>query len=222
MLGLLIGIAGLVIVVGWIPLVMTGKVIVALILSLLAAMSYGLGGVYTRMKLKNADPLKTATGQLTAAAVLVIPFVTNSYTESVFTFRVTLILLVLAVMCTALGYALYFRLIASIGSTNASLVTLLVPVFSLLWSILFLNEPITPALLIGLALILGSLKLILSSSAKRTEPGSGNTLNSGLSKIILKKLIKQAPARGNVSHHFVCGPPGLIEKKEETLSDLKV
>jgi len=143
---------------------MSGKVIIALIFSLLAALSYGLGNVYTRIKLKNSEPLKTATGQLSAAALIVIPFVSNSYSESVFTVQVAIILLVLALMCTALGYVLYFRLIASIGSTNASLVTLLVPVFSLLWSILFLQEPITPALLIGLLLILGSLKLVISSS----------------------------------------------------------
>ena len=73
-------------------------------------------------------------------------------------------ILILAVLCTAVGYALYFKLISNIGSTNASLVTLLVPVFSLLWGMLFLDEPLTPAVVIGLTLILGSLKLIFSAS----------------------------------------------------------
>ncbi|HEV7329464.1 MAG TPA: DMT family transporter [Flavisolibacter sp.] len=163
-IGLLIGLTGLIILVGWIPLALSGNVIVSLIFSLLAALSYGFGAVFARMNFKNAEPIKTATGQLSAAAILVIPFITNAYSESLFTPQIAIMLLVLAIFCTALGYALYFRLIASIGSTNASLVTLLVPVFSLLWSILFLHEPITPALLIGLALIMGSLKLVLSPS----------------------------------------------------------
>lgn len=161
-IGLVVGLAGLVVLVGWIPLEISTNVILSLLFSLLAALSYGLGSVYTRIKLKGSEPLKTATGQLSAAALLVIPFITNAYTETVFTPQIAIILLVLAVLCTAVGYALYFRLIASIGSTNASLVTLLVPVFSLLWSILFLHETITPALLIGLAMILGSLKLVIS------------------------------------------------------------
>lgn len=163
-IGLIIGLTGLVVLVGWIPLELSTDVVIALLFSLLAALSYGLGGVYTRLKLKGSEPLKTATGQLSAAAFLVIPFITHAYSASVFTPQIAIILVVLAVLCTAVGYALYFKLIASIGSMNASLVTLLVPVFSLAWSILFLHEPITPALLIGLAMILGSLKLVLSPS----------------------------------------------------------
>jgi drug/metabolite transporter (DMT)-like permease len=167
--GLLIALAGLTILVGWIPLALTGKVIFAIVFSLLAAFLYGLGAVYTRVYLKNAEPLKTATGQLSAAAILVLPLLNRSYSSSVFTVDIIMVVLLLAVLCTAVGYALYFKLISNIGSTNASLLTLLVPVFSLLWGILFLDEPLTPAVLIGLALILGSLKLVFSASGSKIK-----------------------------------------------------
>lgn len=163
--GLLIGLAGLTILVGWIPLALSGKVVLAIIFSLIAAFLYGLGAVYTRIYLKDAEPIKTATGQLSAAAILVLPLLTGSYPDTLFTVNMVMVILILAVLCTAIGYALYFRLISNIGSTNASLVTLLVPVFSLLWGMLFLDEPLTPAVLMGLALILLSLKIIFSASA---------------------------------------------------------
>ena len=62
-------------------------------------------------------------------------------------------ILVLAVVCSALGYVLYFRLIDGAGATNALLVTLLVPPVAILLGWLLLNEAIAPRDFVGLALI---------------------------------------------------------------------
>lgn len=59
----------------------------------------------------------------------------------------------LALLCTAFGYVLYFRLIDSAGATNALMVTLLVPPFAILFGSLFLDEILAPQDFIGLALI---------------------------------------------------------------------
>jgi drug/metabolite transporter (DMT)-like permease len=59
----------------------------------------------------------------------------------------------LALVCSALGYILYFRLIASAGATNALLVTLLVPPTAILLGVLFLGETMAPREFGGLALI---------------------------------------------------------------------
>ena len=160
--GIMVGLAGLIILVGWIPFDLTGKVIISVVSSLLASFSYGVGAVYTKVYLRNAQPLKTATGQMSAAALLVVPLMYNPASMEAFNITILIVVLILAVFCTALAYGLYFQLITNIGSTNTSLVTLLVPVFSLLWGKIFLDEPLTPAIVIGLALILGSLKLVLS------------------------------------------------------------
>jgi drug/metabolite transporter (DMT)-like permease len=161
--GLFIGMAGLTVLVGWIPIAMTGRTILSVLFSLLASLSYGLGAVYTRIHFRNTDPLQTATGQLSAAAIVVLPLLIFSGSDNGLDVKIVVVILALALLCTALGYALYFKLISSIGSTNTSTVTLLVPVFSIIWSMLFLHEPITPALAVGLGLILGSLKLVLTS-----------------------------------------------------------
>jgi drug/metabolite transporter (DMT)-like permease len=161
--GMFLGISGLTVLVGWMPLDFTPEVITSLVFSFLAALSYGLGNVYTRVYLSNAEPIKTATGQLTAAGVMAIPFLGMSGNQPVFDTNVIMALSILAVVCTALAYTLYFRLISAVGSANASVVSLLIPVFSVLWGVLFLHESITPAILVGLAMILGSLKIVLSS-----------------------------------------------------------
>jgi drug/metabolite transporter (DMT)-like permease len=59
----------------------------------------------------------------------------------------------LALMCTALGYVLYFRLIDSAGATNALLVTLLVPPVAILLGATFLGETLAPQDFLGLGLI---------------------------------------------------------------------
>jgi drug/metabolite transporter (DMT)-like permease len=59
----------------------------------------------------------------------------------------------LALLCTALGYVLYFRLIATSGATNALLVTLLVPPVAIVLGATFLNETLAPQDFIGLGLI---------------------------------------------------------------------
>ena len=162
--GLFIGLMGLVILVGWIPIELNGRTILALAFSLLASLSYGIGAVYTRIKFRQSPPMQTATGQISAAALLVLPLLIFSNSSYDLNLNMAIVVLVLALICTALGYALYFKLISTIGSINASLVTMLVPVFSLIWGIVFLGETLTPGLLAGLALILGSLKLVLSPS----------------------------------------------------------
>jgi drug/metabolite transporter (DMT)-like permease len=60
----------------------------------------------------------------------------------------------LAVLCTALAYVLYFRLIAHIGPANAIAVTFLIPLFAVLWGWLFLAEGLTLAMVVGCAAIL--------------------------------------------------------------------
>ena len=49
-------------------------------------------------------------------------------------------MLALGLVCGAIAYLLYFRLIADIGATRALTVTYLIPVFGVLWGALFLGE----------------------------------------------------------------------------------
>jgi drug/metabolite transporter (DMT)-like permease len=73
---------------------------------------------------------------------------------------VVLSVLGLALSSTAVAYMLYFRLISNVGPTSTSTVTLLVPLFGLLFGVLILDEPVGLGTLAGLVLILSSVTLV--------------------------------------------------------------
>ena len=66
----------------------------------------------------------------------------------------------LSLLSTAFAYILYFGLVASAGATNASLVTLIVPVSAILLGVAFLGERLEPVELAGMALIAAGLVTI--------------------------------------------------------------
>ena len=75
--------------------------------------------------------------------------------------------LALAGLCSALAYILYFRLLARIGPTSAASVTFLVPVFASAWGAAVLGETVTPAMLVGGAVILAGTSLVLGLLPRR-------------------------------------------------------
>ena len=72
-----------------------------------------------------------------------------------------LAVLALAIVSTTLAFMFYYRLIADVGPVKAITVTLLVPVFGMLWGVLFLGEPLTAGRIAGCGIILAGCALIL-------------------------------------------------------------
>ena len=72
-----------------------------------------------------------------------------------------LAMLGLAIVSTTVAFIFYYRLIADVGPVKAITVTLLVPVFGMIWGVAFLGEPLTPGRLAGCAIILAGCSLIL-------------------------------------------------------------
>jgi drug/metabolite transporter (DMT)-like permease len=66
-------------------------------------------------------------------------------------------ILALALISTALAYAIFFRLLARVGAVNVSIVTLLVPVSAILLGTLILGERLEPRHFAGMALIAAGL-----------------------------------------------------------------
>lgn len=166
-LGAGLGILGVAILVGWSPLPITPTTLFATAQALVAALSYGLTAVYARKRLGDLTPLQAAVGQVCGGAVLLAPMVLVAPPREAATWPVVLSLLALAIPCTVLAYFLYFRLIANLGPTKTSTVTFLIPLFGILWAVLFLHEPATLGLFAGLGVILLSVWLVLGE--KRGE-----------------------------------------------------
>lgn len=73
----------------------------------------------------------------------------------------------LALLCSAVAYFIYFRLIADLGPTKALTVTFLIPLFALVWGGVFLDEAINLNTLIGCALVVLATWLVLFPGKSR-------------------------------------------------------
>jgi drug/metabolite transporter (DMT)-like permease len=135
---------------------MSGAV-AAKLFCLAAALSYACAGVWgRRFRRLGVAPLATAFGQVTAAAVLILPV--WLWQDAPWTLgwpgaRVAGAVIGIAALSTALAYLIYFRLLASAGATNLLLVTFLIPASATALGAVFLGERLLPQHLAGFALI---------------------------------------------------------------------
>ena len=151
--GILIGLVGTVILLGPSLLFDQGRPLWPKLAIIGATFSYALAAVFAK-RFKLSNPAVTATGQLTASTLWMIPIVALTGTFSVTaTSHVWLAVVALAVLSTAFAYILYFSVIARAGATNGSLVTLIVPVSAILLGALFLGERLTIGDFVGMATI---------------------------------------------------------------------
>ena len=153
--GCLLGLAGMLLLIGPSAISGFGAPVWAQLAIILAAISYGFAVIYAK-RFKGTPPVVTATGQLTASSLIMLPvilLVDQPWTLEMPPVRILLVILSLAVLSTSIAYILYFRIVSSAGATNASLVTLLVPPSAILLGVIFLGERMTLVSLGGLALI---------------------------------------------------------------------
>ncbi len=155
--GVLLGFAGVATMIGPSLLSNLGGAALAEIACVGASLSYALAAVWARrFRRQGISPLSVTTGQLTAGAAIMLPLsllVDRPWTHAMPPIGAIGAITALALFCTAFGYVLYFRLIATSGATNALLVTLLVPPVAIVLGSLFLNETLAPQDFMGLGLI---------------------------------------------------------------------
>jgi drug/metabolite transporter (DMT)-like permease len=166
-IGIILGIFGVSVLVGWDPLPLNGAVLLAVAAMLLASLSYALGATYAKRSFSGIPPLGMAIGQLGAAGALLLPLAVVSVPERAPSTVVTFSMLGLALLSTAVAYLIYFRLIENVGPTSTLTVTLLVPVFGLLFGVLLLDEPFGIGTLAGLGIILTSVVLITGIAPRK-------------------------------------------------------
>ncbi len=155
--GVLLGFGGVATMIGPALLSNIGTSGLAELACVTASLSYALAAVWARrFRRQGISPLSITTGQLTAGALIMLPLsmiVDHPWTRAFPPLSAIAAITALALFCTAFGYVLYFRLIATSGATNALLVTLLVPPVAIVLGALFLNETLAPQDFIGLGLI---------------------------------------------------------------------
>ncbi|QTD46640.1 DMT family transporter [Ottowia testudinis] len=110
---------------------------------LLATSSYAVAASFTRRYLSGLNPLMTATGsQIGAALGLAVPSLLLWPAQAP-SLKAWGALLALGVLCTAVAYVLFFRLIERLGPARAITVTFTVPVFAVFYGVTLLGETVT-------------------------------------------------------------------------------
>lgn len=168
-LGIGLGMAGVIVIMRDDLHDLTGGSGIAKLAIVGATISYAISGTFGR-RLKGRDPIELAWGQMVTATVLMIPMVLivdRPWATAEWHLDAVLSVLALAVLSTAVAYLIFFRVLASIGATNTSLVTFLIPVSSLVLGAAFLDEPFVAVQLIGMALIVAGMAVIDGRLARR-------------------------------------------------------
>ncbi|AZO12190.1 MULTISPECIES: DMT family transporter [unclassified Mesorhizobium] len=153
--GIALGIAGTAVMIGPGLLAGLGGPVWAKFALIGASLSYAIALMIAR-RFRGVPSPVIATGQLTASTIIMIPLVLSALGPAGVLSAsppVWAAVLALALLSTAFAYILYFNLVASAGATNASLVTLIVPVSAMLLGFLFLGERLELFEMGGMALI---------------------------------------------------------------------
>lgn len=154
LIGFVLGFVGVFVLTGWKAIVPSASFGLAVTAGLAAALLYGIGANYTKRQLVGTPPLVLATISQLSAALLLVPALPFTVPKSVPSPTIIGAVLTLALLCTAVAYILYFRLIQNVGSAQALTVTYLVPLFAMIWGFIVLGEPITLPMVLGCSLIL--------------------------------------------------------------------
>lgn len=141
-------------------------------LCLCAALSYGLSALLARRCLTGVAPLTTATAQMVVASLIagvVAACVDQPWRLPAPSVSAIWAVVALGTLSTALGYVLFFRIIARSGATNVMLVTLLIPVTAILLGTVVLHEHIGVRELFGAGVIASALLIIDGRAAAWLE-----------------------------------------------------
>lgn len=160
--GCLLGLAGTFVLIGPSALTGLGAPAWAQLAIIGAAVSYGFAFTFGK-KFSDLPPTVTATGQLTASSLVMLPlvfFIDRPWNLPVPPPGTIVAIVLLALVSTSLAYILYFRIIRDAGATIGSVVTLLVPPSAILLGVIFLDEQLGLGALFGLGLIAAGLVAI--------------------------------------------------------------
>jgi drug/metabolite transporter (DMT)-like permease len=167
LVGMLIGLTGVVALVG---IDIGGKrdELLGALAILAVAFCYAIGPMIVKRRLSDVDPLGPVAASLGIAALLVTPFAAVSLPDSVPSADTFASVAVLGLLCSALAFLLFFRLIAEVGPSRATVITYINPVVALALGVAILGESVTTGVAVGLLLILAGSWL---STDGRLPPG---------------------------------------------------
>lgn len=161
--GMVIGFLGLIVMVGIDSFL--GNISVLWVLAVvLASVGYAIAPIMANHKMRDVPTSGVIGVSMAIVAVLYSPFALSNLPGEIAKNPgpdAWIALVVLGVVCSALAFVIFFELLKEVGPVKASLITYVNTAVALLLGTIFLAEPVTPGLLIGIPLI--SVGLYLSA-----------------------------------------------------------
>ncbi len=145
----------------------TGNVILPTLAVMLAAFCYGLSANYTKKYLQGISPLALAAGSQISATLVLLPISMFFLPSAIPSNSSIMAVIALGIMCTGIAYIMFFRLIATIGPAKTISVTYLIPIFGIIWGVIFLDESVTFWTFVGGGLIFTGVALTTGVLNKR-------------------------------------------------------
>jgi drug/metabolite transporter (DMT)-like permease len=153
LLGMLVGLGGVVALVG-IDIGGRGPELLGAAAVLAATLGYAAGPLIVKRHLAGADPLGPVTAAMAIASIMLLPFGIGDFPTEMPATDTLASIVVLGLICSALAFLVFFRLIAEVGPSRATVITYVNPIVALALGVAVLGESVTAGAIAGLLLIL--------------------------------------------------------------------
>ena len=137
-----------------------GTSLLPLLAGLAATCCYGWSLHRSRQWLSHLSARLLTASSLLSSSLLLAPLAWASWPQQPISTENWLIVFALAWPCTTLAYIIFYHLNAKWGTTKTATVTYLIPLFAMLFGHQFLQEAITPTMLLGGLTILAGVGLL--------------------------------------------------------------
>lgn len=178
--GLAMGVLGVAVLVGAGALALNTHTVLAAAMCLAAAASYAVSSLIVKKAGSIAhgshghiNPIAMATGSMVLGALILAPSLPFVIPHTLPSLPAVGAMLALSLLSSGVAQAMFIPMIVRIGPTRAMTVAFMIPVFSMLWGVLFLHEHPGASTLAGGAIVLAAMALVLSASPSKRPGTSG-------------------------------------------------
>ena len=163
--GLVVGLVGVGVLVGF---NVSGAQLGAVVMVAGVVVGYAAGPIILARRLADLPVLGVVAASLGISAVAYAPFALTELPPASTPAHVLVAVAVLGVICTALAFVLFFKLIGEVGPVRAVVITYVNPAVAVLLGVAFLHESFGVATAAGFVLILAG--SVLATRSRRCSP----------------------------------------------------
>lgn len=158
--GLFLGMIGLLTILGWdIWIGLSTEILFGELLIIIAAFLWAIANIHYRLHLDAMPKIQASAYQMVcgSAVIAIFAFTMEGGEPIVWTAASIYYVLFTGLLASALCFTVWYVILNKVSMVSATIATLLVPIFGLVFSSLMLAEPLTASILAGTGMIIGGI-----------------------------------------------------------------